>query len=138
VRSVAVGLLLLGACDGSSADQDVVDLVLVVPDSSIRAEGAECAGARPYQHVHRGAVFTVESEDGTVLFEGQLPAGRAENAAPDIDWGVERFPTVCVMELQVPELPAQPRYQLRLEQGRPLPFDADRLRDHEPVRLVVR
>ena len=103
-----------------------------MPDKNIRVEGVECAGARPFQHVHAGAPFTIEAGDGAVVAEGELPAGRAENAEPSIDWGVERIPTFCVLELEV-DLPERPRYRLRLERGRPLEFVVD----EEPVVLVV-
>ena len=50
---------------------------------------------------HRGG-------DGSVVAEGELPAGEAENADPSIDWNSERIPTVCVMTFDV-ELPDEGR-----------------------------
>ena len=110
--------LVVSVCGGSDADTSIRQ---VVPDKNIREEGVECAGARPFQHIHAGAPFTIEAEDGTVVAEGELPAGRAENAEPDIDWGVERIPTYCVLELEV-DLPERPRYRLKLEHKRPIEF----------------
>jgi hypothetical protein len=124
--AVAAGAGCAGSGDGEAS------IRLVVPDKNIRKEGVECAGARPFHHVHAGAPFTIEAADGTVVAEGTLPAGRAENAEPEIKWGVDRIPTFCVMELEV-DLPERPRYRLRLERGRPLEFVVG----EEPVVLVV-
>ena len=44
--------------------------------------------------VHAGARFTVGGAGRDRAGRGPLPAGRAENAEPSIDWGVTRFPTV--------------------------------------------
>jgi hypothetical protein len=131
-----VGRFLLAAAilggAGCARSGEEAHIRLVVPDKNIREEGIECAGARPFHHVHAGAPFTIESEDGAVVAEGTLPAGRAENAEPGVDWGVERIPTFCVVELEV-ELPERPRYRFRVVGGRPLEF----VLDEEPVVLVV-
>jgi hypothetical protein len=116
--ALALGVAVLAGCGGSDDDTSIR---LVVPDKNIRAEGVECAGARPFQHIHAGAPFTIEADDGTVVAEGELPAGKAENAEPDVDWGVERIPTYCVLELEV-DLPERPRYRLKLERIRPIEF----------------
>jgi hypothetical protein len=130
VRTVALlAAALVAGCGGSGEETEIR---LVVPDENIREEGVECAGARPFQHVHAGVPFTIEAEDGTVIAAGELPAGRAENAEPGIDWGVERIPTYCVLDLAV-ELPERPRYVFRLDRGRPLEFVVE----DEPVVLVV-
>jgi hypothetical protein len=121
--------LLGGGCAGSGGE---ARLRLVVPDKNIREEGVECGGARPFHYVHAGAPFTIEAGDGTVVAEGTLPAGHAENAEPGVDWGVERIPTFCVVELEV-ELPERPRYRFRVVGGRPLEF----VLEEEPVVLVV-
>lgn len=123
-------------CSGSGNTVDV-HLLVVVADNYVRAEGVECAGARPFEYVHAGAPFTLETAEGTDLVEGELPAGRSENADPSIDWGVERIPTVCVMEVDLPGLPEHPSYQLSLEEGRPIQFAASLISADEPVRLVV-
>jgi len=141
-RRVVITVLTVVALVGMSGcarSGDTVDvrLSIVVADNQIRAEGVECAGARPYEYVHAGARFTLESEDGTELAEGELPAGRAENADPSIDWGVERIPTFCVVEVYLPGTPEHPGYQLRLEGGRPLQFAASLISEDEPVRLTV-
>jgi hypothetical protein len=117
---LAAALVVGAGCSGSAADVEA-SIRLVVRDKNIRTEGVECAGARPFHHVHAGAPFTIEAEDGSVVAEGTLPAGHAENAEPGVDWGVDRIPTFCVVELQV-DLPERPRYRLRLERGRPLEF----------------
>jgi hypothetical protein len=139
-RTVAglIGVALVGLV-GCTGSVDTVDIHLrvVVADNYIRAEGVECAGARPYEYVHGGARFTLETEDGTDLAEGQLPAGRAENADPSFDWGVERIPTVCVMDVDLPDMPEHANYQLRLEEGRPLQFAASLISSDEPIRLTV-
>lgn len=127
--ALAAALAVCGACGGSDRGTSIR---LVVPDENIRTEGVECAGARPFQHVHAGVPYTIEAEDGSVVAEGTLPAGHAENAEPEIDWEVDRIPTFCVLELEV-ELPERPRYRLVLEGGRPLDFAVD----EEPVQLVV-
>jgi hypothetical protein len=129
LAATALAATLLAAC---SSSDDETSIRLVVQDKNIRTEGVECAGARPFHHVHAGAPYTIEGDDGKVVAEGTLPAGRAENAEPDIDWGVDRIPTFCVLELEV-DLPERPSYRLRLERGRPLEFVAR----EEPVVLVV-
>ena len=131
MRGAALAAVLV-LCAGCSGSDDGTSIRLVVADKNIREEGVECAGARPFQHVHAGASYTIESEDGSVVAEGTLPAGHAENAEPEIDWEVERIPTFCVLELNV-ELPERPRYRFVLEGTRPLDFDVD----GEPVELVV-
>jgi hypothetical protein len=131
-----VGALLtatLAAGIGCSGSADVqASIRLVVPDKNVRAEGVECAGARPFEHVHATAPFTIEADDGTVVADGTLPVGHAENAEPDVDWGIDRIPTFCVLEFDV-DLPERRRYRLRLERGRPLEFVVE----EEPVVLVV-
>jgi hypothetical protein len=128
--AVALGVLAAFGCGGSSGAETRIRLV--VPDKNVRAEGVECAGARPFHHVHAGAPFTIEAGDGTVVADGTLPAGHAENAEPEIDWGVERIPTFCVLDFHV-DLPERPRYRFVLEGLRPLEFVVD----EEPVVLVV-
>jgi hypothetical protein len=134
-----LGLLLaaavLAGCGGGSGEE--TSIRLVIPDNNIRSEGDECSGARPFRQIHRGTPYRFEAEDGTVLAEGELPAGRAENADPKVDWESERFPTVCVMELDV-ELPERPRYRFVLPETTPLEFDAALLGREEPVQLVLR
>ena len=131
---VAVVLLAAG-CGGGGGDKTQAHIRLVVADKNIRREGVECAGAIPFQHIHKGAPFEVEAADGTVVAEGELPAGRSRNAEPDIDWGVERIPTFCILDFAV-ELPQRPRYRLRLERGRPLEF-RPAARADDPIELVV-
>ena len=127
----ALAATLVAGCSGSSAD-DETSIRLVVPDKNVRAEGVECAGARPFHHVHEGAPFTIEAGDGTWVAGGTLPVGHAENAEPGTDWGVDRIPTFCVLEFDI-DLPERPRYRLRLGRGRPLEFVVG----EEPVVLVV-
>jgi hypothetical protein len=133
----AVALLGLAGCGGGGEDTVEAHLRLVVPDNNIRVEGVECAGARPFDYVRPGARFALEAPDGSVLVDGELPAGRAENADPSIDWGVERIPTVCVMELDLEDVPERPRYRLRLSEGRPLEFDRAHLSGDERLMLLV-
>jgi hypothetical protein len=135
--SVAAALLAFVSCGGGGEDSVDAHLRLVVPDNNIRVEGVECAGARPFEYVHPGARFALEAPDGSVLVDGELPAGRAENADPSIDWEVERIPTVCVLELDLEGVPERPRYRLRLAEGRPLEFDLANLSEDEPLQLVV-
>src|ERR687891_306535 len=77
------------------------------------------------------------ASSGRFLADGELPAGRAENADPDVDLGVERIPTVCVMELDLEDVPERPRYLLRLPEGRPLEFERAHLSMDEPLQLIV-
>ncbi len=134
VACLLPALLLAGCSVGGDASGS--RFRVVIPDNNIREEGVECAGARPFQQVHRGTRFTVEAADGEVVAEGKLPAGRAENADPTVDWGVERIPTVCVMELEV-DLPERPRYRFILPDAVPLDFDAALLERDEPVELIL-
>ena len=133
--AAAAGAVALAGCGGNDADE--ARIRLVVPDNNIRAEGVECSGARPFRHVHRGTPFRIEAEDGTVVADGELPSGRAENADPSVDWESDRMPTVCVMELEV-DLPERPRYRFVLEETLPLEFDGALLERGEPVQLVLR
>jgi hypothetical protein len=137
--SAALAALALAAvgCGGSSDGLDM-GITLVVEDKNIRAEGSECAGARPFQYVHAEAAYALEDESGEVLAEGELPSGRAVNSEPEIDWGVERIPTFCAFELELEGVPRRPSYALRLERGSSLPFDASFVEGGEPVRLTLR
>jgi hypothetical protein len=109
----------------------------VIPDNNIRVEGAECAGARPFEDLHASAPYTLESADGAVLVEGELPAGHAENAEPGTDWGVEEIPTVCVMRLAFEDVPESETYVLRLPERDPLEFESRFLTTGEPLQLIV-
>ena len=135
-RLCLVILLVLAGCGGSGEDTVDARLALVVPDNNIREEGVECAGARPFRHVHAGTAYRIEAGDGTVLAEGELPAGKAENADPSIDWESERIPTVCVMTFDV-ELPERPRYRLVIEGSVPTAFARSLVRKDETLRLTL-
>jgi len=135
--AAAFAVLALAGC-GSSGDGLDMRITLVVEDENIRAEGSECAGARPFQYVHAKAAYMLEDGGGDALVEDDLPAGRAVNADPSIDWGVERIPTYCVFELELDDVPRRPRYALRLARGSPLPFDASFVEGGEPVELTLR
>jgi hypothetical protein len=140
MRRLAAVVLAAGAlagCGGSGEDGLDIGIRLVAPDNNIRLEGAECAGARPFEHVHAGAGFALEDAEGEVLAEGELPAGEAENADPEIDWGVERIPTVCVLALSLEDVPEREAYLLRLDEGPPLEFEAALLSETEPLQLIV-
>ena len=73
---------MLAGCSVGGGDSNGARFRVVIPDNNIREEGVECAGARPFRQVHRGTEFTVEDAEGEVVAEGELPAGRAENADP--------------------------------------------------------
>jgi hypothetical protein len=135
-------LLLAPACagddgDGSEAEGDERVIRLVIPDNNIRAEGAECAGARPFEYLHASAPFTLETADGEVVVEGELPAGHAENAEPGTDWEAEEIPTVCVMRLTLADVPEAESYLLRLPEGEPLEFESRYLTAGKPLELLV-
>ncbi len=140
MRLLALCVLVaaLAGCSLRSGDGSGGSRVeIVVPDNNIREEGAECAGARPFRQIRRGAEYAIEAGASELLVQGELPAGTAVNADPSIDWGVERIPTVCVFELEV-ELPERARYRLVLPETLPLEFDGSLLAGTEPVRLVLR
>jgi hypothetical protein len=128
--------LLTLAVAGCGGDESGARLRVVIPDNNIRTEGVECSGAQPFRHVHRGTPYRIEAGDGTVVAEGELPAGSAENADPKIDWESDRIPTVCVMELRV-DLPRRPRYSFVLDGSLPIEFDGALLDRDEPVLLVL-
>ena len=135
-RALASFLAVLAAGCGGGDDADVeARLRIVVPDNNIRAEGSECAGARPFRAIHRGTVFTVEDEAGEVVAEGELPAGAATNADPSIDWEDDLIPTVCTFEVEV-GLPERERYTVVLPETLPLTVERSVLGD-EPVQLVL-
>ena len=122
---------------GGEAGGDERVIRLVIPDNNIRVEGAECAGARPFEYLHASAPYTLESAGGEVLVEGELPPGHAENAEPGTDWGVEEIPTVCVMRLAFEDVAAAETYLLRLPEGEPLEFESRYLTAGEPLQLIV-
>jgi hypothetical protein len=130
---VLLAALAAAGCGGG----DGVDakLRIVVPDNNIREEGVECSGARPFRAIHRGTSYSVEAGGGVVA-EGELPGGRAENADPSVDWGVELIPTYCVFDVDV-DLPERARYRLLLPEAVPLEFDRSQLDSDEPLRLVL-
>jgi hypothetical protein len=131
--TVLTVVALVPACGGSGID---ADLRIVVPDNNVREEGVECSGARPFRSIHRGTAYSIEDGAGDVVADGELPAGQAVNADPSVDWGVERIPTVCVMEVEV-DLPERPHYRFLLPDTVPLDFDAALLARDEPVELVL-
>jgi len=115
-----------------------VHLRVIIPDMNIRPEGAECSGARPYRHLRPGVAYTLETPDGDVLTSGELPTGNAENADPTIDWeDLARIPTVCIMEVNVGELPDHPDYELHIEGAKPIPFGAEDVAVGTPIVLMI-
>jgi hypothetical protein len=126
--------VLVAGCGGGGGDVDA-QLEIVVPDNNIRAEGQECTGATPFRAIHRGTAFTIEDGSGTRVGDGELPSGRATNADPGIDWESERFPTVCVFDVEL-DLPERARYRLVLPDTLPVEFER-RLLGDEPLRLVL-
>jgi hypothetical protein len=132
--AVLTAVALVAACGGG--DGIDAELRIVVPDNNIREEGVECAGARPFRAIHRGTAYSIADPAGEVVAAGELPAGRAENADPSVDWGVERIPTVCVMKLEL-DLPERARYRFVLPDAVPLEFDASLLEQDEPLQLVL-
>jgi hypothetical protein len=127
--------LVAAAGCGGGGDTTEAHIRLVVADKNIRREGVECAGALPFQYVHAHAPFRVEASNGKVVEEGTLPAGRARNAEPEIDWEVERIPTFCVLDFEV-DVPEPGRYRLGLARGRPLEFRVPSA-GGEPIVLVL-
>lgn len=138
-RWAAAGLVVaaVSACAGSAGGADIGRLRLVVRDNQVREEGVECAGARPHRYVHQGAAYAIHDLHGAAVHSGQLPAGEAHNADPTVEWGLVRIPTVCVVDLAVPLLGAEGRYDLRLPEGPPLRFDAEHLDAVEPLVLFL-
>jgi hypothetical protein len=130
----ALALAVLAAGCGGGDDVDA-RLEIVVPDNNIRAEGEECAGATPFRAIHRGTSFTIEDGAGAQVADGELPTGHATNADPSIDWEADRFPTVCVFDVQV-GLPERADNRLVLPDTLPLEFEHRSLGD-EPLRLVL-
>lgn len=124
---------LVAACGGGGGI--AAELRIVVPDRNIREEGVECSGARPFRAIHRGTGFAIEDAGGEVVADGELPAGTAVNAEPEVDWGVDRIPTHCVFDVEV-DLPERERYRLVLPGRPPVEFDR-RLLGDEPLRLVL-
>ena len=135
-RLALVAALVVAGCGGSGEDTFDARIALVVPDNNLREEGIECAGARPFRHVHKGTPFRIEAGDGTVVAEGELPAGTAANADPSIDWNSPRIPTVCVMTFDL-ELPERSRYRLVIEGSVPTVFARSLVREGETTRLQL-
>ena len=135
-RLVLVAVLVLAGCGGSGEDTFDARIALVVPDNNIREEGIECAGARPFRHVHKGTPFRIEAGDGSVVAEGELPAGTAANADPSIDWNSDKIPSVCVMTFDV-DLTERSRYRLVIEGSVPKVFARSLVREGETTRLQL-
>ena len=111
--------------------------------SAARARGmggscVRCADERALWGVSVAIVCGVGNNggDGSVVAEGELPAGTAANADPSIDWNAPKIPTVCVMTFDV-ELPERPRYRLVIEGSVPTPFDRSLVREGETARLQL-
>jgi len=134
---LALALLVALSLAGCGGGDDAGDarLRLVIPDNNIRTEGVECSGAQPFRHVHRGTPYAIEAANGTVVAEGELPAGSAQNADPKIDWESDRFPTVCVMDFEA-DLDPAPRYRFVVDGSLPVTFDGSQL-DGERRTLIV-
>lgn len=130
-----LALLLVFVLAGCGGDAGIdATLHVVVPDNNIREEGVECSGARPFRAIHRGTAFEIRvGED--VVATGDLPAGRAVDADPTVEWGVERIPTHCVFDVDL-ELPERQRYELVLPGVVPVAFERRHL-GAEPLRLVL-
>ena len=139
LASIAIGVVCGGcATPPTEPGPDTIRFSLAVRDNHLRAPDTECAGSGPYLYVHAGAAYAVEDTAGTLLAQGELPAGRAWRSDAARDHTVARVPTFCVVEFAVPDLPNRPSYQLRLQEGSPLPFRAPNdLTDGEPVALVI-
>lgn len=133
---IVAALLLAGLAAGCGGGGDELEarLRIVVPDNNIREEGVECAGARPFRAIHRGTDFEIRA-DGETVADGELPTGLSVNADPDVDWGVDRIPTVCVFDVEV-DVPDRARYRLVLPDTVPVDFERRHLGD-EPLRLVL-
>ncbi len=109
-------------CAGGGARHAETHIRLVVADKNIRREGVECAGARPFQHVHAEARYTDRGRGRRRRRGGRAPGrARGERRARDRLGACERIPTFCVIDFEV-DLPERPRYRLRLDRGRPLEF----------------
>jgi hypothetical protein len=143
-RVILLGLLVawLGGCtDGAGAPDepagsgDTTILRVVIPDNNIREEGAACAGARPFQALRPGAPWSL-SDDGEVVATGELPSGEAHDAEPDVDWGRERIPTLCVMDLEVGGLDERGAYELQLPARSARPVDPSLAEDGVLVVMV--
>ena len=132
--AVLTAVALVSACGGGGGID--AELRIVVPDNNIREEGVECVGARPFRAIHRGTAYSIDDPAGEVVAEGELPVGRAENADPSVDWGVERIPTVCVFDVEA-DLPERTRYRLVLPDTPPVEFARSLLESGEPVRVVL-
>ena len=134
-KCVLVAAVLVAAGCGGGGDSTEAHIRLVVADKNVRKEGVECAGALPFQYVHAEAPFKVEARNGKVVADGELPAGHARNAEPDIDWEVERIPTFCVVDFEV-DVPEPAAYRLRLSRGRPLDFTVPGAGE-KPIEVVL-
>ena len=85
--------------------------------------------------MHPEAPVQVEARNGKVVADGELPAGHARNAEPDIDWEIERIPTFCVVDFEV-DVPGPAPYRLRLSRGRPLDFTVPAA-GGKPIEVVL-
>lgn len=134
LRSLAAVMLvpLLAGC----SREGVTSIRLVVKDGQIRAPGDECAGAGPFLYAHARARYAIHDRDGVSVVDGQLPAGRAVDADPTIDWSVPRVPTFCVLRFEVDGLDPG-SYRLLIADGPPLRFSLPGDRDEEGAVTIA-
>jgi hypothetical protein len=124
---IANSLLIATGCTSASGEKvarESVELSLVVLNLNIRALGDTCGGTGPFTYVHAKSPYSIEDSQGATVAEGTLPPGTAIKAS-DMDWGVERFPTLCEFTFNVKVPSDRDAYRLVLEKGKPLEFTRD-------------
>ncbi|GIJ44173.1 hypothetical protein Val02_10590 [Virgisporangium aliadipatigenens] len=116
--------LVCGAAAGCSGeDTSKLTVRLLVRDINLRAEGVDCAGTGPYQHVHNRSAFTVLDGAGKRLASGELPPGRSVGTFEE-DLGVEKVPTYCEFAVPV-EVADRAAYRLVVEGKAPIDLKKD-------------
>jgi hypothetical protein len=124
---IATGLLLTSGCTSASGEKvarEPIELNLVVLNLNIRAVGDTCGGTGPFTYVHAKSPYRIEDSQGETVSEGTLPPGIAIKAS-DLDWGVERIPTLCEFTFNAKVPSDRNSYRLVLEKGKPIEFTKD-------------
>lgn len=112
--AAAVAVAFLAGCaaqGGTGSGAPTIDVL--VRDSNLRVEGEACSGARPDEHIHRGAELVLERESDRLAVE--LPDGEAVRM-DDLDYGVApRIPTACRFRVTVPGLAPDVEYAVTID-----------------------
>lgn len=127
--TVLSGLALTACTDSPPAGS------IIVVDGTLRAIGADCAGASSFLAFHAGAKLTVTESSGDTVSVTVLSPGTAI-AADTRDYGeAKRQPSYCSFAFDTASLTAGEKYQYSLD-GDPLGEFTYRLNEGKPAPIA--